>query len=90
MYRSSHPEVFCKKVALRKFTRKHLWLHSKRNSGSGVFKKTFFIEYLRAAASKYNVTFQEVFSLIHRTLKRKRCLNMLFAVYLSFYDKLVF
>ena len=106
VYRSSYPEVFCKKGVLRKytkFTRKHLCqsvlnkvtslhpvVHSKRNSGIGVFKKTSFIEHLRTTASKYIVTFKEPFSFIHRNLKQKRWLNMLFTVTLSFFVKVVF
>ena len=36
----------------------------KETSSTGVFKDKFFIDYLRATASKYNVTFKELFSLI--------------------------
>ena len=51
----------------------------KRHSGTGVFKNTFFIEHLWATASKYNVTFKELFNLIE-LLKRKHCLNILSSV----------
>ena len=79
MYKSSHLEVSCKKGVLRnftKFTRKHLCqsifsnkvasLHPalKRYPGTGVLKNTFSIEHLRATASKYDVTFRELFRLI--------------------------
>ena len=79
MYKSSHLEVSWKKGVLRnftKFTRKHLCrsifsnkvaiLHPvlKRYPGTGVLKNTFSIEHLRATASKYDVTFRELFRLI--------------------------
>ena len=61
-----------------KFTRKHLCrmvlLNSvaslqpvtlfQKHSATDVFKNTFLIEFLWATASKYNVTFKEIFSLI--------------------------
>ena len=79
MYKSSHLEVSWKKGVLRnftKFTRKHLCrsifsnkvaiLHPvlKRYPGTGFLKNTFSIEHLRATASKYDVTFRELFRLI--------------------------
>ena len=88
-----------------KFTRKHLCrsvvfnkvasLHPvallKKTSATGIFKSKLFLNMSKYnAASKCNVTFKELFSFIHRTLKRKRCLNMLFTVNLFFYVKVVF
>ena len=35
-----------------------------KHSATDVFKNTFLIEFLWATASKYNVTFKEIFSLI--------------------------
>ena len=70
-----HPEVFCKNDVLSSFTKyKKASVPSckslpcsfiKRDSGKGVFKNTFFIEHLRATASKYNVTFTKETLLEH-------------------------
>ena len=87
-----------------KFTRKHLYrsvlfnkvasLHLvasfKKELRQSFFKNTFFKEHLRVTAPKYNVTFKELFSFIHRNLKWKPRLNTLFTINLSFYVKVVF
>ena len=74
---------------LKKLQTSILQLYWKRHSGISVFKNAFFMEHLRATASKY-VICKELFSLPHRTLKRKHCLNMLSILNLSFFVKMVF
>ena len=70
---------------LKKLQASTLQFYLKIYSGTGVFKNTFLIEHLRANASKYNVTFKELFSLIEFAF-----LNMLSTLNFSFYVKIVF
>ena len=70
---------------LKKLQASTLQFYSKIYSSTGAFKNTFLIEHLRANASKYNVTFKELFSLIEFAF-----LNMISTLNFSFYVKIVF
>ena len=53
----------------------------KKDNPVQVFLSTkIFIEHLQMTASKNNATFNELFSLPYRTLKRKHCMNKLSTV----------
>ena len=54
----------CRSVLFHKVATLHPVTLFKKHFGTDAFKNTFLTEFFWAAASKYNVTFKEIFSLI--------------------------
>ena len=54
----------CRSVLFHKVATLHPVTLFEKDFGTDAFKNTFLIEFFWATASKYNVTFKEIFSLI--------------------------
>ena len=79
--------LLCTEAVIRKFSAKKTFLENLQNSQEKTSAGVSFLIMLQASTLSFilkSTPPQELFSLIHRILKRKCCLNMVFTVNLSF------